>query len=257
MQGKKWIAAALVCGFLLGQGTAPAQAGILGTVVKGGAVSLLVSQFADQLNSAINTLTAKYPISSDYATKVVPIITVGDGSYAGAAQVSGPKEQVDKCQAALQLEASFSGNLIPSAAIMKAFPGEKLSMDDLHTNGKFFQAVSFSGKHQAGLAAVVKGDVQVAPISDAILAAEINAGRVSKDDVKIIFASDPIPSEPMALRRDLPAEVKEKVKNFILSYDNAAYYKGVMGAEDKRFVECSIEDYKGIIDLNKALSSSK
>ena len=53
MQGKKWIAAALVCGFLLGQGTAPAQAGILGTVVKGGAVSLLVSQFADQLNSAI------------------------------------------------------------------------------------------------------------------------------------------------------------------------------------------------------------
>ena len=89
MQGKKWIAAALVCGFLLGQGTAPAQAGILGTVVKGGAVSLLVSQFADQLNSAINTLTAKYPISSDYATKVVPIITVGDGSYAGAAQVSG------------------------------------------------------------------------------------------------------------------------------------------------------------------------
>lgn len=107
---------------------------------------------------------------------------------------------------------STSGNLIPSAAIMKAFPGEKLSMDDLHTNGKFFQAVSFSGKHQAGLAAVVKGDVQVAPISDAILAAEINAGRVSKDDVKIIFASDPIPSEPMALRRDLPAEVKEKVK---------------------------------------------
>lgn len=87
MQGKKWIAAALVCGFLLGQGTAPAQAGILGTVVKGGAVSLLVSQFADQLNSAINTLTAKYPISSDYATKVVPIITVGDGSYAGAAGI--------------------------------------------------------------------------------------------------------------------------------------------------------------------------
>ena len=58
-------------------------------------------------------------------------------------------------------------------------------------------------------------------------------------------------------KQDLPEEVKKKVKNFILSYDNAAYYKGVMGAEDKRFVECSIEDYKGIIDLNKALSSSK
>ena len=125
MQGKKWIAAALVCGFLLGQGTAPAQAGILGTVVKGGAVSLLVSQFADQL---INTLTAKYPISSDYATKVVPIITVGDGSYAGAAQVSGPKEQVDKCQAALQLEASFFKSFRAKALI----PVDKVAISGIN-----------------------------------------------------------------------------------------------------------------------------
>ena len=122
MQGKKWIAAALVCGFLLGQGTAPAQAGILG------AVSLLVSQFADQLNSAINTLTAKYPISSDYATKVVPIITVGDGSYAGAAQVSGPKEQVDKCQAALQLEASFFKSFRAKALI----PVDKVAISGIN-----------------------------------------------------------------------------------------------------------------------------
>ena len=85
MQGKKYIAAALVCGFILGSSTAPAQAGILGTVLKGGAIGVLVSQFDDQLNSAINTLTGKYAVSSDYATKVVPVITVGDGSYAGAA----------------------------------------------------------------------------------------------------------------------------------------------------------------------------
>lgn len=101
MQGKKYIAAALVCGFILGSSTAPAQAGILGTVLKGGAIGVLVSQFDDQLNSAINTLTGKYAVSSDYATKVVPVITVGDGSYAGAAQVSGPHAQVAKCKAAL------------------------------------------------------------------------------------------------------------------------------------------------------------
>ena len=91
-------------------------------------VSLLVSQFADQLNSAINTLTAKYPISSDYATKVVPIITVGDGSYAGAAQVSGPKEQVDKCQAALQLEASFFKSFRAKALI----PVDKVAISGIN-----------------------------------------------------------------------------------------------------------------------------
>ena len=53
MQGKKYIAAALVCGFILGSSTAPAQAGILGTVLKGGAIGVLVSQFDDQLNSAL------------------------------------------------------------------------------------------------------------------------------------------------------------------------------------------------------------
>ena len=60
---------------------------------------------------------------------------------------------------------STSGNLVPSAEILKAFPNEKMTIDDLHTNGKFFSAVSFSGKHQAGLQAVIKGDVEVAPIA--------------------------------------------------------------------------------------------
>lgn len=110
MQNKKWIAGALICGFILGNSLAPANAGILGTVVKGGAIGVLVDQFAGPLNDGINAITAKYPISENYSTKVVPIITVGDGSRAGAAQVSGPKEQVDKCKAALQLEASFFGS---------------------------------------------------------------------------------------------------------------------------------------------------
>ena len=61
---------------------------------------------------------------------------------------------------------STSGNLVPTAEIMKAFPDDNLNSDLLHTNGEFFEAVSFSGKHQAGLQAVIKGEVDVAPISD-------------------------------------------------------------------------------------------
>ena len=68
------------------------------------------------------------PISSDYATKLVPIITVGDGSYAGAAQVSGPKEQVDKCQAALQLEASFFKSFRAKALI----PVDKVAISGIN-----------------------------------------------------------------------------------------------------------------------------
>ena len=52
---------------------------------------------------------------------------------------------------------STSGNLVPTAEIIKAFPDDNLNSDMLHTNGDFFEAVSFSGSHQAGLQAVVKG----------------------------------------------------------------------------------------------------
>ena len=74
---------------------------------------------------------------------------------------------------------STSGNLVPTAEIIQAFPDDNLNSDLLHTNGDFFEAVSFSGSHQAGLQAVVKGDVDVAPISDQILASEIANGRSS------------------------------------------------------------------------------
>ena len=63
----------------------------------------------------------------------------------------------------------------------------------LHTNGDFFEAVSYSGSHQAGLQAVAKGDVDVAPISDQILASEIANGNVEDGAVKIIHESDAIP----------------------------------------------------------------
>ena len=50
----------------------------------------------------------KNGVGTDYATKVVPIISVGSGKYVGAVQVVGPKCQVDKVQAVGQLEGSFN-----------------------------------------------------------------------------------------------------------------------------------------------------
>ena len=42
MQGKKWIIGALIAGFVLGNGMAPAQAGILDKVIKGGVIGYAV-----------------------------------------------------------------------------------------------------------------------------------------------------------------------------------------------------------------------
>ena len=84
--------------------------GSLGGILKVGGIAVLVDQFAGPLNNFINTLTAKNGVSSDYATKVVPVITVGNGTYAGAAQISGPQALVDQTKAVLQIEGEFNGD---------------------------------------------------------------------------------------------------------------------------------------------------
>lgn len=87
-----------------------AQAFNLGSILKVGGIAVVVNQFAGQLNSFINTLMGEHGVSTDYATKVVPIITIGDGGYVGAAQVTGPEELVQKTKAVLQLEKDFLGD---------------------------------------------------------------------------------------------------------------------------------------------------
>lgn len=149
---------------------------------------------------------------------------------------------------------STSGNLVPSAEIIKAFPDENLNSDRLHTNGDFFEAVSFSGSHQAGLQAVIKGDVDIVPISDQILASEISKGNAKESDIKVIHTSAAIPAEAMVVAQSLDEETRKTLVDFLAAYDNQAYFTDVIKNENARFVSCGIEDYQEIIELNKIIN---
>ena len=149
---------------------------------------------------------------------------------------------------------STSGNLVPTAEIIQAFPDDDLNSDMLHTNGDFFEAVSFSGSHQAGLQAVVKGDVDVVPISDQILASEIANGNASESDVKIIHESGAIPAEAMVVAEHVDQETRDKLTEFLTSYDNEQYFTDVIKVPGARFIECDMSDYQEIIELNKIIN---
>ena len=86
------------------------QAFGLGDIFKVGGMSILISKFSTPLNNFINQLTFKHGVSNDYATKVVPILSFGNGGYIGAAQVIGTQELVDKTEAVIQIEGDFGGN---------------------------------------------------------------------------------------------------------------------------------------------------
>ena len=145
---------------------------------------------------------------------------------------------------------STSGNLVPTAEIIQAFPDEELNSDMLHTNGDFFEAVSFSGSHQA----VIKGDVDVAPISDQILASEIANGAAAEGDVKIIHESGAIPAEAMVVAEHVDEETRQTLTDFLTSYDNEQYFTDVIKVPGARFIQCDMSDYEDIIELNKIIN---
>lgn len=149
---------------------------------------------------------------------------------------------------------STSGNLVPTAEIIQAFSEQELNSDMLHTNGDFFEAVSFSGSHQAGLQAVIKGDVDVVPISDQILASEIEHGNAAEGDVKIIHESGAIPAEAMVVGEHVTQETRDQLTEFLTSYDNEEYFTDVIKVSGARFVPCDMSDYEDIIELNKIIN---
>lgn len=150
---------------------------------------------------------------------------------------------------------STSGNLFPTSEIIKAYPDLHLTNDKIHTNGEFFEAVSFSGKHQAGLQAVIKGDVDIVPISDQILASEIKTGNAKQEDIKVVHSSAAIPAEGMVVGKTVNEDMKKKVTDFLVKYDNKEYFDKVIKKADARFVEASIEDYQPIIELHKNINA--
>lgn len=87
----------------------PAMGIDLGSILKGGAAVLLTDAFSGQINSFINKVTLNNGIGTKERTKVVPILSVGQGTHAGAAQVSGPGYLVNKVKAVAQLETTFKG----------------------------------------------------------------------------------------------------------------------------------------------------
>lgn len=90
----------------------------LGGILKGAGIVILVDKFSDQLNKFINDITANKGVGVEDRTKVVPILSLGQGGYVGAAQVSGPAHLVDKVKAVAQIEGNFSGKTFRVKALV-------------------------------------------------------------------------------------------------------------------------------------------
>lgn len=142
--------------------------------------------------------------------------------------------------------ASTSGNLVPRATYVKEYGIAPDEVDGM------FGSVQFSGSHNNSLMAVANKSVDVASVSSDTWNQGFAKGLVTEKEVVKIGESDKIPSSPVAVRGDLSPELKAKITNFFLTWDNADYYK-MRKRDGYRFVPVSDSMYNPIRDIAKSM----
>ena len=113
MRDSRVLVLVLVTALAVGGVTGAAYGQNVFSIIKTLGVGAAVKAFAPQINNFINDLLQNKGAAVREQTKVVPILSISigisnpSGAYIGAAQVSGPKEAVEKVQAVALLEADF------------------------------------------------------------------------------------------------------------------------------------------------------
>jgi phosphonate transport system substrate-binding protein len=135
---------------------------------------------------------------------------------------------------------STSGHLFPKAGLIK------LGIDP----DTYFGRVLFTGSHDANALAVFNKRVDAATIADRIFDAAVQKNLVKAEEIHVVWRSDPIPESPTVWRRNLPDDLKQKIKTAFLSIKDITWAdQGKLN----RFVETNDKNYDVIRDTAKAL----
>ncbi|MEN6520882.1 MAG: hypothetical protein ABFD46_07005 [Armatimonadota bacterium] len=89
----------------------PTPAIDIGDALTAFGIGYAVRVYGNQINSGLNTLMAQRGVEWEGTTKVVPILSIGTGSYIGAAQVAGPPSLVNTVKAVAQGETRIGNSL--------------------------------------------------------------------------------------------------------------------------------------------------
>jgi phosphonate transport system substrate-binding protein len=142
--------------------------------------------------------------------------------------------------------ASTSGHLFPAYGMRKA----GLDPD------KDIKAI-YAGSHTASFEALYNHKVDAGELNSEQLESAIQRGHYKDGDLVFLWKSDPIPTDPIAIRGDLPDAFKKKLTDILQNLDMSSIDEAdrkVMGMHGTRFVPQTDGAYNGIRDLVKTLN---
>lgn len=142
--------------------------------------------------------------------------------------------------------ASTSGGLMPTYMIKKA---TGMMPQD------FFGKFTYAGSHDAAEMAVRNRTVDAAADNDITYGRMLKKGLITKETNRILLKSDPLPGSPLCYRKDLPEDLKTKIREAILNAHKEIQVTGY--GELSRYVGVTPADYQIVRDMVRKLGLKK
>ena len=139
---------------------------------------------------------------------------------------------------------STSGYLVPSAFFMM-----EMGIDPK----KHFSKVIFSGSHEASILAVANKKVEIASTNLPDLQQLTREGKVPRGGLRVIWVSRLIPNDPIVVRKDLPANLRQAVQESLITMRgrNPEVFKEI-GAWLGGFVRADDAKYQVVREMSEA-----
>ena len=142
--------------------------------------------------------------------------------------------------------ASTSGHLFPAYGLRKA------GIDP----DKDIKAI-YAGSHTSSFEALYNHKVEAGELNSEQLESATQRGHYKDGDMVFLWKSDPIPTDPISVRGDLPPAFKARLTTVLQTLDLTALPEAdrkIMGLGGNRFVPQTDGAYDGIRDLVKTLN---
>jgi phosphonate transport system substrate-binding protein len=156
------------------------------------------------------------------AMQLTPIVTLGSNgkpityksvlivnAHSNLKTMDDVKARASKLTLCFVDPASTSGHLIPRAY---------LTSIGLNPDSAFKQVI-FAGSHSASVLSVKSNKIDVGCTTDLIFSLMTQAKMLSEDDIRVIWRSAPIVSDPIVARSDLNKDFVKKVQNAYVDFN--------------------------------------
>ena len=139
--------------------------------------------------------------------------------------------------------ASTSGNLIP----------RKMLIENGIDPDNDFSTIFYAGSHNAVGLAVNNSKVDAGAIGDTTYNRMLKEEQIDPEVDIIIFESPPIPGSPIAVRGDLPQDLKDRIQQALIEMDQQTILKVGGWGDIEKYVKVTDSDYDIIREVAEAL----